>query len=78
VKANRILLKHISLVGVHFGPMAKNAPEELADCFRALMQLHEAGHLKPVIWKQYPLEQAAAALTALEARRSAGKIVLTV
>ena len=78
IKANRIMLKHISLVGVHFGPMVEHAPEILAQCFRALMQLYEDGLLKPLIWKQYPLEQAAEALEALAGRKSWGKIVLTV
>ncbi|MBW2726577.1 MAG: zinc-binding dehydrogenase, partial [Deltaproteobacteria bacterium] len=78
VKANRILLKHISLVGVHFGPMAKNDPEQLASCFRALMKLHESGRLTPMIFEQYPLERAAEALTALEGRKSWGKIVLEI
>ena len=77
VKLNRILLKHISLVGVHFGPMTRNAPEQIADCFRSLLQLYEEGSLKPLIWKCYPLERAAEALVALESRKSHGKIVLT-
>lgn len=78
VKTNRILLKHISLVGVHFGPMVKNDPEQLAGCFSALMELHENGRLEPVIFQQYPLEAAAEALDALGSRRSWGKIVLTI
>ena len=78
VKINRIMLKHIALVGVHFGPMVKNAPEELATCFQELMQLHADGKLKPIIWKQYPLEKVAEALDALAARKTFGKIVLMV
>jgi NADPH2:quinone reductase len=78
VKANRILLKHISLIGVHFGPMAKNDPEQLASCFRALMKLHESGRLVPLIFKRYPLERASEALAALEGRKSWGKIVLEI
>ncbi|MCP4039814.1 MAG: NADPH:quinone oxidoreductase family protein [bacterium] len=77
VKANRVLLKHISLVGVHFGPMVNNDPEGLAVCFRELMRLHESGRLTPVIWKTYPLESAAEALGALADRKSFGKIILT-
>lgn len=77
VKANRVMLKHISLVGVHFGPMVQHAPEELASCFQALMKLYEDGSLKPSIWKQYPLERAAEALVALAGRKSWGKIVIT-
>jgi len=78
VKLNRVMLKHIALVGVHFGPMVKNAPDELAACFRELMQLHAEGKLAPVIWKRFPLEEAAEALDALAARKTFGKIVLTV
>jgi NADPH2:quinone reductase len=78
VKANRIMLKHISLVGVHFGPMAQNAPEELAASFRALMQLYEEGQIRPSIWKELPLEKASEALQALGGRKSWGKIVLTI
>ncbi|MEO1916640.1 MAG: zinc-binding dehydrogenase, partial [Myxococcales bacterium] len=78
VKANRIMLKHISLVGVHFGPMAQNAPEELAASFRALMQLYEEGRIRPSIWKELPLEKASEALQALGGRKSWGKIVLTI
>jgi len=77
VKANRILLKHISLVGVHFGPMASHAPDELADCFREIMRLQASGQLTPVISQTYPLERAADALQALGARKSFGKLVLT-
>ncbi len=70
------MLKHIALVGVHFGPMVKNAPDELAQCFRELMKLHADGKLKPVIWKQVPLESVAEALDALAARKFFGKNVL--
>ncbi len=78
VKVNRILLKHISLVGVHFGPMTKHAPEQIASCFRSLMKLYEEGSIKPVISKSYPLSRAADALAALGDRKTHGKIVLTI
>ncbi|MFT5442144.1 MAG: NADPH2:quinone reductase [Myxococcota bacterium] len=77
VKTNRILLKHISLIGVHFGPMMKNDPKGLADCFISLMKLYDEGKLKPLIFAKYPLEQAADALEALAGRKTWGKIVLT-
>jgi NADPH2:quinone reductase len=78
VKANRILLKQISLVGVHFGPMAKHDPELLASCFRELAKLHERGRLVPKIFEKFPLERAAEALAALAGRKSWGKIVLEI
>ena len=76
IRANRILLKHISLVGVHFNPMAEHQPELLREAQSGLAQLYERGALKPLVWKSFPLEAAAEALAALEGRRSWGKIVL--
>jgi len=78
IKLNQVMLKHIALVGIHFGPMLQRAPEELATCFRELIQLITCGRLQPIIWKQYPLEQVAEALDALSTRKSFGKIVLTI
>jgi len=77
IRANRILLKHISLVGVHFNPMLEHEPELLEKAYGALFELYEAGRLHPVIWKQYPLEALPDALDALEDRRSWGKIVIS-
>ena len=77
IRTNRILLKHISLVGVHFGPMVANAPDELARTFAALMDLHASGKVEPLIWREYPLESVAEALAAIAGRKSWGKLVLT-
>ena len=43
-----------------------------------LCDLIEAGHLRPVIDSQYPLEQAADAVALVKAGRPAGKVVVTV
>lgn len=77
IRTNRILLKHISLVGVHFGPMVENDPKELANTFEALIQLHQSGKLEPLIWREYPLEDIAQALADLGGRKSWGKLVMT-
>jgi NADPH:quinone reductase-like Zn-dependent oxidoreductase len=42
------------------------------------MQLYEEGRIRPSIWKELPLEKASEALQALGARKSWGKIVLTI
>ncbi len=77
IRTNRILLKHIALVGVHFGPMVENAPEELANTWKALIDLYESGKVEPLIWREYPLESVAQALADLGGRKSFGKLVLT-
>ena len=76
IRTNRILLKHISLVGVHFGPMVVNAPEKLAETIESIVDLYAKGSLEPLIWREYPLESVAEALAALAGRESWGKLVL--
>jgi NADPH2:quinone reductase len=76
VAANRILLKNIAVVGLHWGAYAKNEPHRIPETFTALFQLYEQKKIRPVIYKSYPLEQAAEALAALGSRKTHGKVVL--
>jgi len=76
IKANRILLKHIAVIGLFYGMMVQHAPEQVAETQRALFELVEAGKIKPLVWKTYPLDRTGEALTALGSRRSWGKIAV--
>ncbi len=76
VKANRILLKNISIVGLHWGAYVSNEPERIAETFEALFDLHAKGSISPVIFGRYPLEELPAALEALGSRRSYGKVIV--
>jgi NADPH:quinone reductase-like Zn-dependent oxidoreductase len=44
----------------------------------ALAALIDAGHLRPVVTREYPLEQVAAAHRELERRHTSGKLVLAI
>jgi NADPH2:quinone reductase len=77
VKANRILLKNIAVVGLHWGAYALNEPERIAETFHALFGLYEQGKIKPVIFRTFRLEEVPMALEALGARQSYGKVVVT-
>lgn len=77
VRLNRVLLKHVSLVGLHFGAMVVQAPAKVAETRRALAALWAGGQARPVVFGEYPLERVAEALHALGGRRSWGKVVLT-
>jgi NADPH2:quinone reductase len=77
VATNRILLKNISVVGVHWGLYRKRAPALVDEWMARLFALYESGRIKPVIWKRFRLEEAAAALAAIAGRDSYGKVVLT-
>lgn len=76
IAANRILLKNISVVGVHWGLYPRRGSPLVDQWMNALMTLYEKGQLRPVVYRTYPLPEAALALGALAARESYGKVVL--
>ncbi|HXJ33316.1 MAG TPA: NADPH:quinone oxidoreductase family protein [Candidatus Eisenbacteria bacterium] len=76
IKANRILLKNIAVIGLHWGAYALNEPERVPQVFEALFRMFEAGAIRPVIWKRFRLEHVADALEALGSRQTYGKIVI--
>ena len=76
IAANRILLKNISVVGVHWGLYQERGSPLVDRWMEDLLALVERGQLRPVIWKTFPLAQAAQALAAITARESYGKVVL--
>jgi NADPH2:quinone reductase len=78
LKLNRVLLKHIAIVGLHWGPMVQHERERVDASHAALAELYAAGKIRPVIWRTFPLERVGEALAAIASRESYGKIVLTV
>jgi NADPH2:quinone reductase len=77
IKANRILLKNISVVGLHWGAYALHEPERIPETFDALFRLFSDGKIAPVIYGRYPLEKLPLALEALGSRKTHGKIIVT-
>ena len=77
VRVNRILLKNIAVVGLHWGAHALHEPERIPEVFHALFALHREGKIAPVIWRTYPLAALPAALEALAGRRTYGKVIVT-
>lgn len=77
VKLNRVLLKNISLVGLHWGAYAVHEPARVGETFRALFELYEAGRIRPHVHGTFPLERLPDALAALGGRRTSGKVVVT-
>ncbi len=76
IKANRILLKNIAVVGLHWGAYAVNEPQRMPETFDALFKLYEDGKINPVVYKSYPLDQLPEALRALGSRESYGKLIV--
>jgi len=78
LKVNRLLLNNIEVVGAAWGPYLRSRPEASAEIGEAVDRLVSAGHVRPIIGERFPLEQAAAALAAIDQRRATGKVVLDV
>ncbi len=78
VPINLILLKSCQVVGVFFGAWSMRSPEQFAKNFREILDLFEAGGIKPIVGRTLPLEGYVDALRELSERRAIGKVVLTI
>ena len=76
IQANRVLLKNISVVGLHWGAYRAYDPALITRTMDELFALYEKGAIRPVISSRRPLAEAAAALEELGSRRSVGKVLL--
>ena len=77
LKLNRVLLKHISVVGVHWGPMHEREIGTIKSGFDALALLYKQKKIAPLVSRKFPVEDVAKALQALGNRETVGKVVLT-
>jgi NADPH2:quinone reductase len=76
VKLNRVLLKHISLIGLHLGTYHERAPQAIERASAELVRLYQQGAVRPLIHATLPLHEAARALEELGSRQTVGKLVL--
>jgi len=76
LKVNRVLLKNVSLVGLHWSAYPEREPEALDPIYKSLVAWLEQGLLEPIIYRSYSLEQLPRALEALASRKTHGKIIV--
>ena len=74
---NHVLVKNYSVVGLHWGLYVRRAPERIPVAARALLDLYQAGKIKPYISARVPLSEAPSALTMVSTGKSTGKVILT-
>ncbi len=74
--ANHILLKNYSIVGVHWGASLDRDPSALRRHWDRICELHDTGHIDPLIDAVRPLDEAVAGLDDLDNRRTKGKVVI--
>jgi NADPH2:quinone reductase len=76
LKLNRVLLKNISVSGIHWGAYPEHEPEKVSQAFGAVLGLYRQGLIRPLIFGSYALEQLPTALAALASRRTHGKLII--
>lgn len=78
VDLNQILRRRLTITGSTLRPRPVEFKAEITDRLRErVWPLIEAGKIKPVVYKVFPLEEAAAAHRLMESSEHIGKIVLT-
>lgn len=76
IPANILLVKNVAAMGFYFGSWRQRRPELVAQAFRALDGLVQAGKLKPLVSHRLPLAEFRAALDLITSRQSTGKVAL--
>jgi len=77
IKANHLLVKNLSVMGLYWGGYLKFRPSVITDSLSTLLGWYEAGRIAPHVSHILPLDQAAEALELLRSRKSTGKVVVT-
>jgi NADPH:quinone reductase len=75
---NLALLKGCQIVGVFWGDFKRREPQTHKQNCRELFDLFRQGTIKPLVSREFPLAQYAAALNLFVERKAVGKIVLRV
>lgn len=78
IKANHLLVKNLSVMGLYWGGYLKFRPDVLTTSLATLFGWYQEGGLRPHISYRFPLARAEEALTLLRARKSTGKVVVRV
>ncbi|KAJ6499270.1 NAD(P)-binding protein [Mycena sanguinolenta] len=80
VPMNLVLLKNISLVGIHWGAYQVNEPDHMPTVYKTFLDLLTSGRVTPpAVYKDtYSLDNLADGLHALETRKTWGKAVVKV
>lgn len=77
IPANILLVKNLSVLGLHWGAYRHHAPALLQQQFVELFRWYEAGLLHPHVGEFHDLADATTALRRLQDRQAQGKVILT-
>jgi NADPH2:quinone reductase len=75
-KANHVMVKNYSVVGLHWGAYNMRNPALVAEVTRTLHEMYTRGEIKPHISATYSLQDAVKALEAVASGKTTGKVLL--
>ncbi|EFX04025.1 alcohol dehydrogenase [Grosmannia clavigera kw1407] len=82
VAMNKVLLKNISLVGIHWGAYTRNEPDQIPAVWEGLRWLIDRGAFRPTVFTDgepfVGLDHVPATLKALGGRETWGKVVVEI
>ncbi|MDZ4861159.1 MAG: NADPH:quinone oxidoreductase family protein [Candidatus Hydrogenedentes bacterium] len=76
IAANRMLVKNFGVLGLFWGAYQTRNPALVVETQDILYGLYNDGKIKPVVSREYPLEELPDALESIETRKCLGKPVL--
>ena len=76
LRTNRILLKNVAVVGVHWGAYRLHEPTRVGEVYGAIEAMAQRGEIRPIISGRYSLDEVPQALAELASRRSIGKLIV--
>jgi NADPH2:quinone reductase len=77
IPANHLLVKNLTVMGLYWGGYLSFAPDVLTGSLATLLEWAAGGRIAPRAHHTYPLERAADGMELLRARKSTGKVVVT-
>ena len=78
IPANHLLVKNITVEGFYWGGYLKFKPHVITESLAKLSDWYQQGKLTPHISATFPLTEAQKGLDFLKARKSTGKVVITI
>lgn len=76
VQPAQIVGRNVGVQGVYIGRLLRHAPDVIAAATGELLELWNAGRIRPVVGAEFPLAEVEDAHALVESRRSVGKVVL--
>ena len=76
IKANRLLLKNMSALGIFWGAYLQQNPTLIHQTQDKLYEMYLQEKIKPLIYQEISFDQLPQALELIESRKSYGKIIL--